>query len=106
LHKADVETVDFNRIPKGHDMTKNILAAVALSVATLGVAAPAAHAMEAELNALTGAVFNGLRGIGVDTDGILDLSLQQIVELNFLLSGDSMSETQKANEARKIISGN
>jgi len=83
-------------------MTRNVIALATAAALTLGAAAPS-FAMENEHNMLVGAVYNQLSQLGIDTNGIGDLTLSQIAELKTVLSGDSMSESQKKTAAMKVI---
>jgi len=87
---------------KDFDMTRNVIALATAAALTLGAAAPS-FAMENEHNMLVGAVYNQLSQLGIDTNGIGDLTLSQIAELKTVLSGDSMSESQKKTAAMKVI---
>lgn len=77
---------------------KTKLAAVATVVA-LAVAAPVAamekSSMDQGFNMLTGALYNSLRSEGFETDNIHKLTLNEVVEIRTLLSGDmSNNRTQ------------
>ncbi|MCV6592610.1 MAG: hypothetical protein OIF48_06645 [Silicimonas sp.] len=82
-------------------MTK--LTAIA-TAATLGLMAlvPAAQAMESELNALTGAVYNELNGMQMDLAEINDLTLGDIHAIKLIMSGGD-SEGEKRNKINSIL---
>lgn len=82
-------------------MTK--LTAIATAAAlSLSVLAPAANAMSSELNALTGAVYNGLNSMQMDLAMINDLTLADIHAIDQIMaSGDS--ESEKRNKINSIL---
>jgi len=79
-------------------MTKFTTLATAAAL-SLSVMAPAAFAMNSELNALTGAVYNGLNSMQMDLASINSLSLSDIQRIDQIMtSGDSESDKrQKIN---------
>ncbi len=78
--------------------------AFALAATAAATSLPtSAIAMENEHNMLVGAVYNSLRQFGVETDNIDQLTLQEIVELKTILSGDSMSEAQKRTQIEALL---
>ena len=79
-------------------MTKLTTLATAAAL-SLSVMAPAAFAMNSELNALTGAVYNGLNSMQMDLASINSLSLSDIQRIDQIMtSGDSESDKrQKIN---------
>ena len=69
---------------------------------SLAVMAPAAQAMNSELNALTGAVYNGLNSMQMDLAMIQDLTLAEIQTIDQIMaSGDS--ESEKRNKINSIL---
>lgn len=67
-----------------------------VTAATLAMGSvPAAHAMDQEFNMLTGAVFNALSALNVDTSGISDLSLRQIAQIKGILDSDDTENLKK-----------
>lgn len=82
-------------------MTK--LTAIATAAAlSLSVLAPAANAMSSELNALTGAVYNGLNNMQMDLAMINDLTLGDVHSIDQIMaSGDS--ESEKRNKINDIL---
>ena len=67
-----------------------------VTAATLSLTAvPSAQAMDMEFNMLTGAVYNALSVLGVDTSGINDLSLAQIAQIKGIVDGDEPEGTKK-----------
>ncbi|MBI1492949.1 hypothetical protein [Halocynthiibacter styelae] len=82
---------------------KNTIAAFA-TTATLALAltAPAASAMEQELNMITGALFNTLSNAGLPTDVIQELSLAEIAEIQLTLHGGD-GEGEKMRTIRNIL---
>ena len=79
-------------------MTKLTTLATAAAL-SLSVMAPAAFAMNSELNALTGAVYNGLNSMQMDLASINSLSLSDIQRIDQIMtSGDTESDKrQKIN---------
>ena len=79
-------------------MTKLTTLATAAAL-SLSAMAPSAFAMGSELNALTGAVYNGLNSMQMDLATINDLSLRDIQRIDQIMSsGDSESDKrQKIN---------
>jgi hypothetical protein len=78
-------------------MKTRTIAFAALTAATLGAAAPAAMAMEQEVNMLTGAVYNALQTQGYDTTHVDRLTLNEIVQIRQL-----MTMTDDTNEGQRI----
>ncbi|WP_166417133.1 hypothetical protein [Cochlodiniinecator piscidefendens] len=69
-------------------MKRTLTAIATVATLSLGVTAPAASAMQMEHNMLTGAIFNALHQMNLPTDHIQDLSLGEIAQIHFILSGD------------------
>ena len=82
-------------------MKRTIIASTAAAALMLA-AAPSAFAMQAELNALTGSVYNGLNSMQMDLAGINDLTLAEIHTINLIMSG-SESEGEKRNKINNIL---
>ena len=82
-------------------MTK--LTAIATAAAlTLSVMAPAANAMNSELNALTGAVYNQLNNMQMDLAMINDLTLSDVHAIDQIMaSGDT--ESEKRSKINQIL---
>ena len=82
-------------------MTK--LTAIATAAAlTLSVMAPAANAMNSELNALTGAVYNQLNNMQMDLAMINDLTLSDVHAIDQIMaSGDT--ESEKHSKINQIL---
>lgn len=82
-------------------MTK--LTAIATAAAlTFSVMAPAANAMNSELNALTGAVYNQLNNMQMDLAMINDLTLSDVHAIDQIMaSGDT--ESEKRNKINQIL---
>lgn len=74
--------------------------AIATTIATTG--ATATVAMDMEFNMLTGAVFNELKGRGLPTENINELSLSQIAIITDIINGDE-PEGQKTNRIKAIL---
>ena len=78
------------------------LSIVAPALALLMAVAPAANAMQSELNALTGAVYNGLNSMQMDLAMINDLTLAEVHAINQIMgSGDT--ESEKRNKINTIL---
>ncbi len=75
-----------------------LLAAAALSVA----AVPAANAMNSELNALTGAVYNDLNSMQMDLASINDLTLADIQTIDQIMHGGD-TESEKRNKINAVL---
>ncbi len=74
---------------------KNTIATIA-TVATLSLGfAGSAFAMENELNMLTGAIYNDLRAMGLPTDNIGNLTLNQITQIKGLIEQEGMGNVQQ-----------
>lgn len=88
-------------------MTKLTTLATAAAL-SLSVMAPAAFAMNSELNALTGAVYNGLNSMQMDLASINSLSLSDIQRIDQIMtSGDTESDKrQKINLILRNAAGN
>ncbi|MCT4554977.1 MAG: hypothetical protein N4A53_09845 [Pelagimonas sp.] len=72
---------------------KRTLTAAALVMATI---APAAHAMENEATMLTGALYNGLTRMQIDTANMSNLTLGEVnIIASILHSGDSEGEKRR-----------
>ena len=82
-------------------MTK--LTAIATAAAlTLSVMVPAANAMNSELNALTGAVYNQLNNMQMDLAMINDLTLSDVHAIDQIMaSGDT--ESEKRSKINQIL---
>ena len=77
-------------------MKRTLTALVTATALTLSVAAATAQdsmgtEMSMGFNMLTGAVFNGLRALGLPTDGINDLTLAQIAQIKAFIDEDMVS---------------
>ena len=82
-------------------MTKLTTIATA-ALLSLSIVAPAAQAMNAELNALTGAVYNQLNSMQMDLAMINDLTLGDVHAIDQIMSsGDS--EAEKRNKINNIL---
>ena len=81
---------------------KRTLIATAAATALMLAAAPSAFAMQAELNALTGAVYNGLNSMQMDLAGINDLTLAEIHAIDQIMSGGD-TESEKRNKINNIL---
>lgn len=88
-------------------MTK-LTTLAAAAVISLSAMAPSAFAMGSELNALTGAVYNGLNSMQMDLASINALSLSDIQRIDQIMtSGDSESDKrQKINLILRNAAGN
>ena len=73
---------------------------VAATVAV--VAAPAVNAMETELNALTGAVYNDLNSMQMDLASINDLTLADIQTIDQIMHGGD-TESEKRNKINSVL---
>ena len=65
-------------------------------------AAPSAFAMQDELNALTGAGYNGLNSMQMDLAGIDDLTLAEIHAIDQIMSGGD-TESEKRSKINNIL---
>ena len=83
-------------------MKRNLTALATAAAPSLTVMAPAANAMMTEVNALTGAVYNGLNSMQMDLAMIQDLTLADIHAIDQIMSsGDT--ETEKRNKINLIL---
>ncbi len=81
-------------------MKKTLTAFATTAILAAGFTAPAASAMEMELNMVTGAVYNSLKSHGLPTDVIDQLSLAEIAEIHLTLNGgDGEGEKMRTIEA-------
>lgn len=78
------------------------LTALAATVALTMAIAPSVNAMQAELNALTGAVYNGLNSMQMDLAMIDDLTLAEIQQIDQIMSGGD-TESEKRNKINNIL---
>lgn len=83
-------------------MTRTLTALATAAALTMSVAVPAANAMQAELNALTGSVYNGLNSMQMDLAGINDLTLADIHTIDQIMSGGD-SESEKRNKINNVL---
>ena len=83
-------------------MKKKLTTLATAAALSLSVMAPAANAMMSEVNALTGAVYNGLNSMQMDLAMIQDLTLQDIQQIDQIMSsGDT--ESEKRNKINLIL---
>ena len=83
-------------------MKRKLTALATAAALSLTVMAPAANAMMSEVNALTGAVYNGLNSMQMDLAMIQDLTLQDIQQIDQIMSsGDT--ESEKRNKINLIL---
>ena len=83
-------------------MTMKLTTLATAAALSLSVMAPAANAMNTELNALTGAVYNGLNSMQMDLAMISDLTLADIQTIDQIMaSGDT--ESEKRNKINQIL---
>ena len=83
-------------------MTRTLAAIATAAALTMSVAVPAANAMQAELNALTGSVYNGLNSMQMDLANIDDLTLADIHMIDQIMHG-SDSESEKRNKINHVL---
>ena len=83
-------------------MTRTLTALATAAALTMSVAVPAANAMQAELNALTGSVYNGLNSMQMDLANINDLTLADIHMIDQIMHG-SESESEKRNKINNVL---
>lgn len=83
-------------------MKRTLSAYAAAAILAISVAAPAAQAMEQELNAVTGAVYNSLNNMQMDLTNIQSLRLSDIQRINSIMHGGD-TESQKRNKINNIL---
>ncbi len=72
---------------------KSILSALAIAASLSVSIAPAAHAMEAEINALVAALENALAIRGIESEGLEEMTITELrLVQQMLANGDSVSE--------------
>ena len=83
-------------------MTRTLTALATAAALTMSVAVPAANAMQAELNALTGSVYNGLNSMQMDLANINDLTLADIHMIDQIMHGGD-TESEKRNKINNVL---
>ena len=83
-------------------MKRNFTALATAAALSLTVMAPVANAMSSEVNALTGAVYNGLNSMQMDLAMIQDLTLADIHAIDQIMSS-SDTESEKRNKINLIL---
>ena len=83
-------------------MKRNLTALATAAALSLTVMAPVANAMSSEVNALTGAVYNGLNSMQMDLAMIQDLTLADIHAIDQIMSS-SDTESEKRNKINLIL---
>ena len=83
-------------------MKKKLTTLATAAALSLSVMAPAASAMTAEVNALTGAVYSSLNNMQMDLAMVQDLTLKEIQQIDQIMSsGDT--ESEKRNRINNIL---
>lgn len=83
-------------------MTLKLTALVTAAALSATIMAPAAFAMQSELNALTGAVYNSLNNMQMELADIDDLTLGEVQAIDQIMSsGDT--ESEKRNKINTIL---
>lgn len=83
-------------------MTMKLTTLAFATTMSFAAMAPSAFAMTSELNALTGAVYNGLNGMQMDLADIDDLTLAEILQIDQVMSGGD-TESEKRNKINTIL---
>ncbi len=84
-------------------MNRKLVALTAAAVMSLSATAPAVQAMDMEFNMLTGAVYNALSSRGISTDGMSNLTLNQVGQIRGILDSDDIPDLQKTQRIEAIL---
>lgn len=87
-------------------MTRKLVALATAATLSLSAVAPAVHAMGLEFNMLTGAVYNALTARGIPTDGMNNLTLNQVGQIRAVLDDDTIPESQQTQRIKAILRQN
>lgn len=80
-------------------MTRKLASLATAAIVSVS-AVPAAHAMEMELNMLTGAIYNALRAYNISADEMMSLTLSQVGQIKGCMgSGESEGEIKACIQA-------